>query len=317
VTGFGLLALLLADAAAPPPARVVARPTKTEVTVGETFQVEVQAEGPAGTAWTFPAEIVDERIELRLAPAGSPAPAGAPDRPRYDAAVFALKDVAVPPITARYRLRDGTEGEATTEAVPIRVVSLLPKDPKEQALADIRPPVGLRVGGAFWTAVAVVVLALAGLVIWLVRRRRAPTSVAPPAPVLAPDQEALAALGALFASDLLARGAFRPFYIELTLLAKRYLERRLAAPVVEMTFAEMAAFLRDHPHGQPFLPALKDLSTAADQIKFARGDGQAAEAERHAGAVRELIAGLEARLTPPPLPAPPGGGTVSGPEARP
>jgi hypothetical protein len=298
MTAVGLLAALLADAASPPPVRVAARPSKTEVTVGETFLVELTAEGPAGTAWTFPNEVRGERIELSPAPADA-STSPTPGRARYRAVVFALKDVAVPEVPVRYRLPDGTQGEMTTEPVPIRVASLLPKDPKEQTLADIRGPVGLGIGRAFWAAVATLGLAVVALVVWAVRRRRRPSAAAAPAVAVPPDGEALAALDALLASGLLERGAYRPFYIELTAVAKRYLERRLAAPVLEMTSAEMAAFLRDHPHGQPFLPALKELAGAADQIKFARGEGQSEEAARHVRVVRELITGLEARFAPP------------------
>ena len=67
-----------------------------------------------------------------------------------------------------------------------------------------------------------------------------------------------------------------------------------------MTSAEMAAFLRDHVHAAPFQSAVRELSGAADQVKFARAEAQRAEAERHVAAVREIVAGLEARLRPAP-----------------
>ena len=98
---------------------------------------------------------------------------------------------------------------------------------------------------------------------------------APSVPELPPDAEALRALDALAAQDLPARGEYRAFYIALTLVAKRYLERRLAAPVVEMTSAETLAFLRGHAHGGELLPIVRDLAEAADRIKFANGDGLA------------------------------------------
>ena len=46
-------------------------------------------------------------------------------------------------------------------------------------------------------------------------------------------------------ADHFARGDGRGYYIALSAIAKRYLERRLGAPVVEMTTAEMLAFLRE------------------------------------------------------------------------
>ena len=218
---------------------------------------------------------------------------------RYEAAVFALGEVSLPPVPVRYRLPDGTVGEARTEPVTVTVVSMLPKDPDEQKLADVHGPRPATIGAAFWAFLVVAVVLLAALSIWLWRRRR-PAAVpgAAAEPELPPDVEALAALGELARSGLLAGGAFRTFYIRLTGVAKRYLERRLEAPVLEMTTAETLVYLSAHAHGAELLPVVRDLAEAADRIKFARGQGLGPEAERHLAAVRSLVRRLEARLRP-------------------
>jgi len=293
------------ETSVPPEARVrvEASASKTEVAVGERFVVEVKATGPPGTSYAFPGEIQNAAAELRsavsepTAPPASPLPAGVH---RYDAAVFELSDAEVPALTVKYRLPDGREGEATTEPVALQIVSRLPKDADPQKIADVRGPLALAIGGAFWVALAVVVVGLAALVFWLVRRRRAPTAAAAAPPPLDPALEARTALAALVASDLLVRADHRGFYIALTAIAKRYLERRLGAPVLEMTTAEMVAFLRDSPKAPGLVGPMRDLAGAADQIKFARGAGLTAEAERHTEAVRGMIETVEAAFAPPP-----------------
>ena len=206
----------------------------------------------------------------------------------------------VPQIAVSYRLPDGTEGVAKTETIPLRIVSVLPKDPKQQKLADIRGPVPLRVAAAFWIAVGVLALLLAALTFWILRRRRKPTAAAPAAPPMAPDVEALRALDRLASSGLLEDGDYRGYYIALAEIAKRYLEARLKAPVLEMTSAETYAFLRDHPKGSSFALPVRDLSGAADRVKFARGEGLEDEARRHLAGVRQLVLGLEEMLRPRP-----------------
>ncbi len=288
------------ETAPPSPVAVKATASKTEVTVGETFTVDLKATGPAGTTYTFAGEAASDAFELRTPPGeASASPAPEPGTHRYEAAVYALGEGEVPPIPVRYRLPDGTEGEASSERVPLKVVSLLPKDPQQQKLADIRGPQPVGVGRAFWVALAAALVLATALVVWLVRRRRkaeAPRAV--PVPELPPDVEALRALDALGASGLLSRGEYRPFYIQLAAVAKRYLERRLGAPVLEMTTAETLAFLRNHAHGGDLVPVVRDLAEAADRIKFAKGQGLAPEAERHLAAVRALVPALEARLRP-------------------
>lgn len=278
--------------------KVAATASKAEVSVGEAFTVEVTATGPAGTTFTFPPEVVQDTFELRSVPAGeSPLPPGVH---RYLAGVFALGDAQVPAIPVGYRLADGTEGQVTTAPVALKVTTLLPREKGEQKLADIRGPMGVPIGRVFWLGLGLLVVLLAGLAFFLwSRRKRATPAAAAAVPVLAPDEEAQRALAALLASGRLARGEYRPFYIELTAIAKRYLERRTGAPVAEMTSAEMLAHLRSSPHAALLAAPMRDLAGAADQIKFARGAGLYDEAERHLAAVRALIQALEAQLRPP------------------
>ena len=287
---------------APAPVTVTATASSDEVTVGETFSIELKALGPPGTSYRFAAGASEDEIELRTpepTATGEDAPAPEPGTHRYEAEIFALGEVEIPPIPVRYRLPDGTEGEAETEPIVLKVASLLPREADEQKLVDIQGPQRVGIGRAFWLALIVALLLGAGLVTWLVRRRRQETApAATPVPETPPDVEALAALAALAASGLLEARAFREFYIRLTAVAKRYLERRLDAPVLEMTTAETVALLRDHAHGGELLPVMRDLAQAADQIKFARGQGLTEAAERHLAAVRALVAALEARLRP-------------------
>ena len=292
---------------------VVATASKSEVSVGERFIVEVRASGPPGIAFAFPGDAVQEGFELRAMEdsiAGAPArrtagnvaaerQALAPGTRRYQAATFAIGEAQVPPIPVRYRLADGTVGEVTTAPIPLRVVSLLPKDKDQQKLADVRGPVGLTVGRAFWIGLAAMLLLMGGLAWWFVsrRRRKLPEIMAPVAAV-EPDEEARRALDALIASGRIARAEYRPFYIELTAIAKRYLERRLGAPIVEMTTAETLAHLRATPSAVDQAVVMRDLTGAADQIKFAKGLGLLEESERHMAATRRMIDEIEQRLRP-------------------
>lgn len=297
-----LLAIAMAQPSAQAqasPVSVAATASKSEVTVGETFTIELKAIGPAGTTYTFAGEASGDELELRTPPAAPDAPAREPGTHRYEAEVFALGELQVPPIAVRYRLPDGVDGEAASLPLSLKVVSLLPKDEAEPKLADIRGPAGVGIGRAFWVALGLGLALLAALVFWLIRRRQRVTApMAVPLPTLAPDLEALRALDALAAEGLHGRGELRPFYIRLSTIAKRYLERRLGAGVLEMTSAETLAFLRGHPHGGELLPVVRDLAEAADRVKFAKGQGLVPEAERHLAVARALVPALEAKLRP-------------------
>lgn len=283
--------------------KATATVSRANVSVGERFAVVVKVEGPAGTTWTFPERIADEHSELTTA---TPAPGEQPPpgSHRYDAAVFGLEDVSVPSIAVHYRLADGRDGDVKTAPVPLHIVSLLPKDQADPKLADVRPPVSLPAGVAFWVALVAGIGLIAAAVVAVVRRRHRPSEVAAaPVPEVAPDVEARAALDALAAAGMLDRGELREFYIELAEIAKRYLERRLDASVLEMTTSEMHAFLRDHPRAHRHAVTMRDLAGAADHVKFARGHGAVEAARHHLDSVRLLIADLEARIAAETAPA--------------
>jgi hypothetical protein len=270
-----------------------------EVSIGQSFALEVLGHGPAGAVWGFPAQMDADEVELRVAPVARGEQAS-PDRQRYAALAFALGEVSVPPIAAECRLADGSRHEVKSRPLKVRLRSLLPKDPAEQKLADIRPPLALSVGAAFWAALASVVGALGGAGTLIVRRwRRAKSAVRMAAEVLVPaDVEARRALAELARSGALDRDDLRGHYIALTHVAKRYLERRLGAPVLEMTSAETLACLRRHPHGDRLLGSMRALVGSADQIKFARGLAAREQGERDLRAVGGMIDALEEALRP-------------------
>ncbi len=167
----GVAATAAAPVAPPPapsPVSVTATASKGEVTVGETFTVELKAAGPSGTTYAFPAGAETDSFALRTPapdPKASPATPAEPGAHRYDAAVFAVGDATIPPIPVRYTLADGTQGEASSPPVPLKVVSLLPRDPQQQKLADIRGPLSVGIGRAFWVALALAVVLVAALVV--------------------------------------------------------------------------------------------------------------------------------------------------------
>lgn len=150
----------------------------------------------------------------------------------------------------------------------------------------------------FWVALAVLALALAALVFWVVKRLRRPRPEAarPAEPELPADRELARALDALEARTGALDDDPRPFYSELTHATKRYLERRLGMPVLEWTTFETLRKLRDGGWDVPREVGLPDLLGSADRVKFGRGASTRDEARRHVENGRHLLAHVEARL---------------------
>ena len=285
---FASLVLMLAQAVTVTPT-VEVRPSSVNVGVGERFQVTVEAAGPVGTTFEFPGEVNDGSVELVQKNRSS----ALANQVTYDAQIFAVGAAGrIPEIEIRYRSKDGSEGSIKSTAIPMNVVSSL--DPNEQnpAPADFAPPVPVLVSRAFWIASSVAGLLLIALFVLLIRRIRFPkkprdTQVTP---AITPEEDALNGLDRLAA----ARAGLdaRTFYIQLIQILKQFLERRLEAPVLEMTSTETLAFVKVHSWTSPHAVAVRDLVTTADLVKFG-GSSDASNAERQIQLVRELVGRID------------------------
>ena len=265
------------------------RPSTANVSVGERFQVTVEARGPGGTAWEFPKQINDGSVELIQS---NPSTALA-HTVTYDAQVFAIgAEARIPEIEVQYRAADGSSGAVKSAPVPLNVVSTLDPNDQNPAPADFAPPLPVLVSRAFWVASGLASLLLIALIVWLVRRIRFPKKPVEPTvtPAISPEEEALTALDRLAT----ARTAFEPkvFYIQLIQILKQYLERRLEAPILEMTSTETLAFVKSHAWTTPHAVALRDLVTSADLVKFG-GSSDASNAERQIQLVREIVGRID------------------------
>ncbi len=165
---------------------------------------------------------------------------------------------------------DGAEHALETEELQFQVTSLL--EGEAPRLEDLRPPAApLAIPVAArppWAALlaggVAAVLLLAAFV--FVRRRRRRAREQPPTPA----ELALAELRRLIEDDPLARGELQTFYVELTGIVRRYLERSTGVRAPEQTTAEFLRAMRAHPaFGPEERQRLAAFLEAADLVKFA------------------------------------------------
>ena len=280
-----LLLLGIAPSASAQPT-VEVRPATANVSIGEKFGVTVQVHGSAGTTYQFPTRIGDGSVELVL-----PRPATRlSEEVVYEAQVFALgAEARIPEIEIPYTTAEGTTGAAKSAAIALNVISVI--DPKDgsPAPADFAPPVPVLVSRIFWVGGAIAALFAVAVLVALVRRLRDPKRIPDPqiTPPVSPEEDALTALDALTRAG---RASVNPrgFYIQLIQILKQYLERRLEAPVLEMTSTETLSFVKGHPWTTPHAPGIRDLVTSADLVKFG-GSSEASNAERQLELVREVV----------------------------
>ncbi|MHB1045463.1 MAG: hypothetical protein ACYC4P_05580 [Thermoanaerobaculia bacterium] len=306
----------LPEATVPPPLVVTSAADRTTAAVGEPVTLVYSARVPEGAELRLTHLVSPPRPEGQPATAGfvldfEPVGPAVAERVKGDAghvdvrqtvrvAAFVPGETRVPGPVFAYRAPDGTTAVLRAPGVALTIASRLPEGEDTEALAP-KPARPVRVPARspwFWASIAAGVLALAGLVTWLVKRRKkgATAGAAAAPPPVPPDVELEAALAALAARAASIDGDPRPFYSDLTHAAKRFLERHLGEPVLEWTTFETVRRLRDLGAEPPREVALADLLMGADRVKFGRAGATAAEAAGALEGARHLLAWGRTRM---------------------
>ena len=202
--------------------------------------------------------------------------------------------------------RAGTEskGEAVlieTEPLEVTVTSELgDATPTLADLAPMAPPVPLPARPLPAWAIALLGAGAAGLIVlafWWRRRRLARGTVAVQR---TPEDIAREELLALLAEDLVNKGLAKEFYVRLTGIVRRYIERTAGIRAPEQTTEE---FLRDMRSRKVFPPEraerLAQFLEAADMVKYAGQQPGQRQVQEAVARAQEFV-GLTSALAPLP-----------------
>jgi hypothetical protein len=231
--------------------RLHAAVDRDQVTIDQRIRLTLQIEVPDGARITWP------QLPPRLAGFAvvEAAAVDQPARATHLAHAWLLEPeqigiLTLPPLAVRVQeAAAGPAGarEVQSQPLTVTVVSILPEDVDVTLHKDIAPPVPLRAsGGGFlvWAALAV----LAGGLALLVRRRlreRWRRPAAAPAPGLRPAHlVALDELDRLQQLQPADEGAVEDYYLRLSAILRRYLERRFELAALSRTTEEVVADAR-------------------------------------------------------------------------
>ncbi|RMG99525.1 MAG: hypothetical protein D6705_03085 [Deltaproteobacteria bacterium] len=263
--------------------------------IGDLLTLEVVVAYPKGFTVSLPAGLSLAPLHLVDVAEGPVEPTGEGLRKVFTIRLqaFDVGDLETPAFPVTYVDPDG---EVRTVTVPPRsfAVERLTANEVDPERKGEDPPISLPYPNetaetAIW---AVLGTLLAVLVAYGIYRRFFARRTAPPAPPpIPPHEEALARLEALEARDLPGQGRFQEYYLELTEIARAYLERRFGIPALDRTTEEIRrALVRAGSRIAPIDPdAFVRFLQRADLVKFARMEAEQDEARRAMEYVREVV----------------------------
>jgi DNA-binding MurR/RpiR family transcriptional regulator len=107
---------------------------------------------------------------------------------------------------------------------------------------------------------------------------------------MTPSERAFPELSDLIGRGLPEKGLFKDFYIELTHVVRRYIERSHGIRAPEQTTEEFLAAAKSHPRFTPEVIAkLADFLRSADLVKFAGVGSSASVADEAVRTARAYI----------------------------
>lgn len=272
-----LLALLLPLALGA--AQATLSSSASTVTVGERVELRVVVRADAGVSGirVLAAPGAYEIVARRPQPAVSTA-AGRTFEEIVTIAFFRTGDFTVGPFQVELLPpRPGRGSEATGRLV-IHVRSLLGENDKD--IQPLKEPLAIRGDPRHLLPyAAALLLLLLAVLAWRLWRRAKKKRAPDAAPPLPPELELEMLLRELRRKNLPRAGEFRAFFIALSALLKRFIQRAYGFNAEECTTAETMARLRGLEPEAGIVAGLDAAFTQADLVKFARGiPGDDAEA---------------------------------------
>lgn len=263
--------------------------------IGDVLEYQVVAAFPRGYSVNLPSVLSLEPLHLLETAESEPEPTGEGLRKTFTLRLqhFGVGEAQVPGFPLTYVT---PEGQVETVEVPPKaftVESLLANEAEPTRRGE-DPPVSLPYP-AEWAetilyAVAGTLLAMALLLPLLLRVLRRERRVPPPPPV-PPHEVAYAALSELEHGDLLDRRQFQRFYLELTEVAKTYLQGRFGVDALDRTTEELRReLLRERKRIEPLdADEVVAFLHRCDLVKFARFEPAREEAEAALAEVRSMV----------------------------
>jgi len=204
------------------------------------------------------------------------------NKSEYVITTFTTGEYVVPPITINYTDPKGERKQIQSEPLFILVKSVGASESDKEDIRGLKPPID--VSGGYWTYLLILpILALLGTGGFLYYRQRAKGLALPKIPdeLQKPAWEvALLELESLRNSDLLEKKQIKRYFIILSDIIRKYIERRYEISALDRTTEEIRGEIKRVKLDQNIGRSIYDLLSFSDLVKFAKYISSAEETEK-------------------------------------
>ncbi|MCX4246052.1 hypothetical protein [Paraliomyxa miuraensis] len=276
------------------PVAVTTRLAPDPSNVGDLLVLEVVAAYPRDVRVNLPTRLELAPLHHVSTVEGEAEPTGDGLRKtfRIELQYFEVGTATIPSFPLTYVDADGAVHTVQIPPRAFTVESLLANESDPQRRGE-DPPISREYPDTLAEAVVLSVLGtlLLGLLAWLLVRRFGPRRAVALPPPIPPHELAFEALDELERGELLASGQVQRYYVELTEIAKGYLEGRFGLDALDRTTDEIRrALLDDAKRLAPLsADAVVEFLQRCDLVKFARFSPPDEESHEALELVRDMV----------------------------
>ena len=273
--------------------------------VGDLLELEVAAAYPRDVRVNLPSVLDFSPLHLVSVAESEPESTGEGLRKTFTVRLqcFEAGDQTVPSFSLTYVTGDGQVHSVDVPPQPFVVASLLANETDPQRKGE-DPPISLEYPNTLAEIVTYSILGtlFGALLLWLLARRLwGREKTVPLPPPIPPHELALQALQELESGELLEKGRWADYYVQLTEIAKGYFEGRFGVEALDRTTEEIRVeLMRDPARVEPLsVDEIVRFLQGCDLVKFARFRPDADEARGALTEVRTMVDRTMARPKPP------------------
>ena len=188
----------------------------------------------------------------------------------YIITTFTVGEFKITPLEVNYTTYSGEEKKITTPEISIIVEGIKPSQTDRGDIRDIKSPVYIKRGFLFYLILTIILLIIGGGTgSYFYRKKKTKLSSAPQDTKTA-EEIAFRELEKISQMDLIKQGKIKLYYIFISEVIRKYLEKRFKISVLDRTTYELYQQIRMLNINNRQCRQIKDFLEECDLVKFAK-----------------------------------------------
>ncbi len=188
----------------------------------------------------------------------------------YIITTFTIGEFKITPLEVNYTTHSGEEKKITAPEISIIVEGIKPSQTDRGDIRDIKSPVYIKWGFLFYLILAIILLIIGGGTGLYFYRKKKTELFSAPQDTTTAEEIAFRELEKISQMDLIKQGKIKLYYILISEVIRKYIEKRFEISVLDRTTYELYRQMRMLNINNKQCRQIRDFLEECDLVKFAK-----------------------------------------------